>query len=61
MLFPPDTLTGCDQIAERNELLSAALNIKRNTLSVLLYRSKSRLLELRYVRDRLDLSGGTLP
>jgi hypothetical protein len=59
--FPPDSLPNCVQIAERNELLSAALNIKRNTLSVLLYRGKSRLLELRYVRDRLDLSGGTQP
>jgi DNA-directed RNA polymerase specialized sigma24 family protein len=59
--FPPDALAACDQIAERNELLSAALNIKRNTLSVLLYRGKARLLELAYVRDRLDLPGGTPP
>jgi DNA-directed RNA polymerase specialized sigma24 family protein len=59
--FPPEALAGCDQIADRNAVLSAALNIKRNTLSVLLYHGKARLLELRYVRDHLNLSGEAPP
>lgn len=57
--FPPEALADCDLVAERNEVLSAALNIKRNTLSVLLYRGKDRLLDLRYVRGCLDQSGET--
>jgi hypothetical protein len=52
--FPPEMLAACEQLAARNAVLAVALNVKRNTLSVLLYRGKYRLAELRYVRDRLD-------
>lgn len=51
--FPPDGLAGCDRLADRNAVLAVALNLKRNTLSVVLYRGKFRLAELRYIKDRL--------
>lgn len=57
--FPPDALSDCDTLRKRNEVLAGALRLKRNTLSVLLYRGKERLRALRYVRDRLD--GGFEP
>lgn len=59
--FPPNALAGCDQLAARNEVLAVALHLKRNTLSVALYRGKFRLSELRYVRDRIGHEGGTQP
>jgi DNA-directed RNA polymerase specialized sigma24 family protein len=59
--FPSAALGRCDQILERNALLAESLHIRRNTLSVLLYRGKTRLLELRYVREQLEPAGGTQP
>lgn len=58
-VFPPADLCRCDQIAERNAMLAESLHIKRNTLSVLLYRGKSRLLELRYLRDFMETAKDT--
>jgi RNA polymerase sigma factor (sigma-70 family) len=52
--FPPGEMEGCDSIAERNAVLSAAMGIPRNTLSVWLYRYKRRLADLYYVRNLLD-------
>jgi DNA-directed RNA polymerase specialized sigma24 family protein len=59
--FPPSALCRCDQIAERNALLAESLHLRRNTVSVLLYRGKDRLLELRYVRELLEPAGGAQP
>jgi DNA-directed RNA polymerase specialized sigma24 family protein len=59
--FPPAALGRCDQVAERNALLADCLHLRRNTLSVLLYRGKSRLLELRYVREQLEPAKGVQP
>lgn len=56
--FPPEALAACEQLAERNAVLAVALNLKRNTLSVLLYRGKHRFMELQYVRDCLDDPSG---
>ena len=56
--FPPELLALCEQLTERNAVLATALNLKRSTLSVLLYRGKARLLKLRYIRDRLESSTG---
>jgi len=55
--FPPSTLAQCDQLAERNALLAESLHLRRNTLSVLLFRGKDRLLDLRYVREFLEPVG----
>ncbi len=52
--FPPEVLAACEQIAARNAVLAVALNLRRNTLSVLLYRGKHRLADLQYVRDCFD-------
>jgi hypothetical protein len=58
--FPPVELQSCDDIAQRNGILSAALNLRRNTLSAWLHRGKPLLLALQYVRDLLPPSiGGT--
>lgn len=59
--FPPSALGCCDQIAERNALLAESLHLRRNTLSVLLYRGKERLLELQYVRELLEPGRGAQP
>lgn len=55
--FPPRELDASDQIAERNALLARLLNVRRNTLSVWLWRGKALLLELRYVRELLETPG----
>jgi RNA polymerase sigma factor (sigma-70 family) len=54
--FPPEELLQHNDIAGRNGVLSAALGVPRNTLSVWLYRSKQRLRELQYVRALLEPS-----
>jgi DNA-directed RNA polymerase specialized sigma24 family protein len=59
--FPPSALSRCDQIADRNALLAETLQLRRNTLSVLLHRGKDRLLELRYVRELLEPAGEAQP
>jgi RNA polymerase sigma factor (sigma-70 family) len=52
--FPPAELEECADLAQRNAVLSGALGVSRNTLSVWLYRCKRRLLELNYVPALLD-------
>jgi RNA polymerase sigma factor (sigma-70 family) len=52
--FPPEELEECGDIAQRNAVLSDAMGVLRNTLSVWLYRYKGRLRELEYVRALLD-------
>jgi len=59
--FPPDALVRCDGIAERNTLLAETLQLRRNTLSVMLYRGKFRLLEPKYVRDLIGPYWGAQP
>jgi hypothetical protein len=39
--FPPEELWSCEAIAERNGILSAAMRVPRNTLSVWLFRHDS--------------------
>jgi hypothetical protein len=52
--FPPEELEGCDGIPARNAVLSSAMGIPRNTVSVWLFRYKRRIRELYYVRALLD-------
>lgn len=60
-LFPPTALADCHLVSEKNEILSGTLEIKRNTLSQLLCRGKQRLLDLRYIREFLDISEEVQP
>ncbi len=53
-LFPPDELGDSEQLAERNGALARLLGLKRNTLSVCLFRGKARLASLRCVRELLE-------
>jgi DNA-directed RNA polymerase specialized sigma24 family protein len=60
--FPPPELQDCEEIAQRNGILAAALNLRRNTLSVWLHRGKPLLLDLQCVRELLPTSpGGAQP
>jgi RNA polymerase sigma factor (sigma-70 family) len=52
--FPPEHLRQADDVAQRNAILSGALQVPRNTLSVWLFRYKQRLRDLHYVRGLLD-------
>jgi DNA-directed RNA polymerase specialized sigma24 family protein len=52
--FPPDQLRHSDDLAGRNAVLSAAMRVSRNRLSVWLFRYKPRLRGLQYVRALLE-------
>ncbi|AWM40241.1 hypothetical protein GobsT_13050 [Gemmata obscuriglobus] len=56
--FPPDSLDRGNGIADQNALLARELDLRRNTLSVILHRGKVRLGVLRYVRDLMGPDGG---
>jgi DNA-directed RNA polymerase specialized sigma24 family protein len=51
--FPPEVLSGVESITRRNEILAGALGVRRNTLSVWLYRYRERVRALTCVRNLL--------
>lgn len=56
--FPPSSLQECENLSERIGTLASALGVRRNTLSVWLYRHKQTLRGLQYLRERLGPQEG---